>query len=120
MENDVYIVENQRIVCNSSSGNQYFITKSACSCKGYGFRRKCRHYSHCSDENLFSQLDSSKPNKINFNSPYIKKMRLDALVQFCIKNRISYNNQQLDKIVPQITIMMTPEYLKNLLTIELA
>lgn len=107
---DKYIIKDTYILCLSNSGKQYYITDNACTCPGWGFRRKCRHADYVRENKLLEKL---KPKQdmcaINFSSPFIKMERMKALIWFLKKNGIKPTKGIILKIEPRITVNTKPE-----------
>jgi len=105
-----YEVIDNGLIITSSSGSQYRITKSACSCKGFGFRRNCGHYTEAKTLGLLD-LIIDKPISVFLQSPYIKAERIKSIRYFLTKQKIDFTEELLIALEPRMTRETRPEQL---------
>lgn len=107
---DVFTLKTGYIECVSGSGHTYKITHDSCSCKGFGFRRTCRHYSQAKQKKLLDKLESQIDNEITlFKSVHLKKFRMDAIRQYLDKINIRYTPSNVIDIEKILTTKTTPK-----------
>lgn len=116
---DTFKIDGTIVVCTSSSGKVYNITKDNCSCAGFGFRRNCRHFAEAKKLGLFEKIEKAKKSTMNFRSPYLIEKRKKAAKIFIEKNGLEAPQSIINAIEPHITITMKPkkflEIVRNLL-----
>lgn len=107
---DVFTLKTGYIECVSGSGHTYKITHDSCSCKGFGFRRICRHYSQAKQKKLLDKLESQIDSEIAlFKSAHLKKFRMDAIRQYLDKINIRYTPANVIDIEKILTTKTTPK-----------
>lgn len=100
-----------KVIIKSESGNEYAITKTSCSCKGFGFHKTCSHFKEATQEGLLNLIVEIPTEAHFFKSPVVVKARKEALRQYLKKHDVPFTDQLIDKIEPRITIKMKPEEL---------
>ena len=107
-------IVNGNLIIRSNSGNEYRITKTTCSCKGFGFHRTCSHLKEAEEQGILKLLDEST-SSFNFKrSPAMILSRKDCLRKYLQKHNVSFTEEVICKIEPKITSTMKPEELLNL------
>ena len=105
---DIFTLKKGYIECvsGSGSGKIYKVTHDSCSCKGFGFRKLCRHYRQAQTKGLLDKLEVQikeykRNNKVvNY---YVQSMRIDAIKKFLDKNNIAYRISQVINIEKMLT-----------------
>jgi len=108
---DQFTLHEDRIDVISASGSSYQITLTRCSCKGYSFHQECRHYKQAVNLGLLEKL---KAKSLSFSitlSDHAKKLRKEALKEYLTKQKISFTEDLLCTVEPQITCTMKPSEL---------
>src|SRR4030066_1768272 len=107
---DIFTVKGTYVECLSSSSHIYKITHDSCSCKGFGFRKLCRHYRQAQSKGFLDNLEIeiAKTAKITSN-PYIKKMRMEAIKAFLDKYTIRYTLLQVVDLEKILTVTTTKQ-----------
>jgi hypothetical protein len=98
----------------SSSGNNYKITLTRCSCKGFGFHKECRHYKQAQELGLLKNLQLQTINSDITLSEHAKELRKAALKAFLTKYNINFTQELINKIEPVIKITTTPQEIFSL------
>jgi hypothetical protein len=79
---DVFTLKSGYIECLSGTGRTYKVTHDSCSCKGFSFRRECRHYRQARQKGLLNKLETQIVKKQTYKpgvfTGHMKKMRMDA------------------------------------------
>lgn len=91
------IVKNQLKV-KSESGKTYIIDREGCNCPGFGWRRNCRHFTEAKVKGLLDKLPKNEGFHGFVKTPYIVKMRKDAIKQWLKKKRYKVTEKVIDKI----------------------
>ena len=105
-----FTIVDGKLEIESPSGNHYTITKTTCSCKGFGFRRTCSHLKEAEERGLISLLNEPKHISSQHTlSPEAHTIRKNALKQFLIKNNITTTEDMINTIEPQIPRDSKPE-----------
>jgi len=104
-----FIVEDGHLSIESFSGSNYIITKTTCSCKGFGFRRTCSHFKEATENGLITLLQQQQSTIKLTLSPTAIKMRKDALKKLLTKHNITFTENMINTIEPQLTISTKPE-----------
>lgn len=95
---------------SNSSGNKYTITKNSCSCKGFIFRRNCRHFRTAKECGIIDKIKNQKISLVMFRkSPHIMEMRKKSVRYFLDKNNVSYTEKLVNRLESILTTEMTPE-----------
>ena len=112
---DIFSLKKGYVECVSPSGSVYKVTHDSCSCKGFGFRRMCRHYRQAQTKGLLDNLETQieKTIKITF-SGHMKKMRMDAIRAFLEKHNIRYKPTQVVDLEKILTSTTTKQEIFNL------
>lgn len=110
---DKFVLKKNFIECVSGSGHVYKITHDSCSCKGFSFRKECRHYRQAKTKGLFDELE-----KVLFkfkiqSSLHIKKARLDAIKVWLDKQKILYKPQDVINIEKFLDVNTTKQDIWN-------
>lgn len=92
------------VECRSDSGSLYKLTKWACNCKGYSFRRDCRHMREALAKDLFTQLEAqrSESTSLFLTSDYITNERLKSIRYGLKKYKIPFTENlilRLNKVM---------------------
>jgi hypothetical protein len=94
----------------SGSGNEYTITIERCTCRGFGFHKKCRHYEQAEALGLVEKLKQQPTKEFNFTrSSSATVMRKDAIRKWLAKKCIHFTEEIIDKIELVLTSKTTPE-----------
>ena len=94
-----YIINDEKIIIVSESGNKYEITKRGCSCKGYTFRHNCAHYTEAKKIGLVDKIKNDVKNLFDFKrSEYIISMRKDAIKKFLTKHGKKFDDFLINKM----------------------
>jgi len=102
------------IEVHSSSGNTYRITKNSCNCKGFSFRRNCRHFQEAINNKALDRLAElqekvrSESISSSFTSPLIVACRKRAIIAYLNKLRIPFQYNLIDKLEKVLTQTMNP------------
>lgn len=108
---DKYYISDGIIICKSSSGNTYKIVEGSCTCKGFSFRRVCRHHTYCLQNKLFESLKKNRIEKQVLSSNAIIKLRKDSLRKFLDGIKIPYTEEIINEVEPKIKTTTDPEKL---------
>ena len=110
---DRFKIKDGIVYCYSESGKEYHLTETSCDCKGFGFRRTCRHIEQAEEKGLFEKIKKAiklHPKEITLPiSRVIRKMRLQALIIFLRNCKIQPTREMLKDIEPQIEKDTKPE-----------
>lgn len=102
MNNKIYIqefkIKDGMLHIISTNGGNYEISKTSCSCKGFGFRSTCGHYKEAKEKDLLSLLDKHQVKKPLTMSITAIKMRKDAIRKFLTKHSISFEDTLIEKL----------------------
>jgi len=90
--------------CFADSGNTYVLTDFSCSCKGFAFRRTCKHFRMAKEKGLLEKLAKQPKPKFRINrNPFIIQSRIKALTEFLKKNGIEPTKKRVMSIEPKLT-----------------
>jgi len=112
MSGDTFKIDGNVVVCTSASGSVYQLTENSCTCKGFSFRRNCRHLKQATESGIFKRLKKGfsalhSPYKGSFRrSPYIMKERIKAVRAYLEKN--GFNNPS-GNMLHEVEKIVTPE-----------
>jgi ribosomal protein L37E len=107
---DIFTLKSGYVECISGSGHTYKITHDSCSCKGFGFRRLCRHYTQAKQKGLLDNLEVQITKEIKLTqSGHMKKLRMDAIRQYLEKMNIRYKPSNVIDIEKILTTKTTPK-----------
>ena len=105
------------VECRSDSGSLYKLTKWGCNCKGYSFRRDCRHMREVLAQDLFTKLEAQRSESTSFSflsSPFIQASRLRAIRLGLKKYKVKYT----EDLVKRLNLIMRADTkLKTFLTL---
>jgi ribosomal protein L37E len=108
---DIFTLKQGYVECVSGSGHTYKVTHDSCSCKGFGFRRECRHYRQAKQKGLLNKLEVQIVKKASYKpsvfTGHMKKMRMDAIRTFLNKHNIRYKPTQVIDIEKILTVNST-------------
>ncbi len=105
---DVFTLKTGYVECISGSGHTYKVTHDSCSCKGFGFRRLCRHYNQAKQKGLLDNLEVQITKEIKLTqSGHMKKLRMDAIRQYLDKINIRYTPSNVIDIEKILTTKTT-------------
>jgi len=103
-----FSVLGDKVVFTSMSGNDYVITKTSCSCKGFAFRRKCSHYEEAKSSGLLDSLNDKSYSQVVSRALNVK-LRREALRVFLKKYDVKFNEVLIRVVEPRITQLTKPE-----------
>jgi len=106
-------LDRRRVKCFSDSGVTYYITKDSCNCVGFGFRRRCRHFSEALREGWIAKLKSQTVH-VSFRSSAIVESRKKAIRIFLEKRHASYTEETICSIEKILTQSTTSEIVLRL------
>ena len=106
-------LKQNRIEVHSSSGNVYFVNKNYCSCKGFSFRRTCRHLKQIEELGLMNKLTKHTVKSIRVSPKFIES-RKKAIKIYLKKYNITFDNQLIDFLEKHLTVNTEPEKFKAL------
>ena len=115
MSNKTYIqefeVKDDGIHIRSTSGNSYLITKTSCSCKGFGFRKTCGHYEEAKSNDLLSLIPTHTTQQKIYHklSQQAIQSRKDAIKRYLTKNAIPSNETIINELEKVVTQDMKPQ-----------
>jgi hypothetical protein len=91
--------------CHSDSGNSYRVTDKSCGCKGFQFRRYCKHMTEAKEKGILDKMKIQRfPNQVLLRSPYIIRERKKAIIYWFTKNKIKFTDSMVDKIEAIMTV----------------
>lgn len=108
---DVFTLKQGYVECLSGSGHTYKVTHDSCSCKGFGFRKLCRHYRQAQKQGYLDNLETqlaAQYNRTQFSGA-MKKSRMDAIKVWLEKKNIRYKPQDVIDIEAIMTANTTPQ-----------
>jgi len=94
-------------ICSSESGNDYIVTDKSCSCKGFQFRRTCKHFKEVEKIGLLEKMKvntSTSSCVLGVKSPFIIKMRKEAIEEWFRKHNRKFTKAMINKIEKIMTI----------------
>lgn len=101
---DIFTLKKGYIKCVSSSGSIYKVTHDSCSCKGFSFRKLCRHYRQAKSQGLLDDLEVEIEKECKFTkNSHIKKMRIEAIQVFLNKHNIRFTSSHVARIESFLT-----------------
>jgi len=108
---DSFEIDGNAVVCTSTSGKKYTITKNSCSCAGFGFRKNCRHFSEANKLGLIKKIEkkSIQNGTINNRGPQLIESRKKAIKSFIEKNGLEAPQSLINVVEPHVTSKMKPE-----------
>lgn len=107
---DIFTLKTGYVECISGSGHTYKVTHDSCSCKGFGFRRLCRHYTQAKQKGLLDNLETQIDKEVKLTqSGHAKKLRMDAIRQYLDKINIRYTPTNVIDIEKILTTKTTPK-----------
>jgi len=108
---DQFALKGNYVECISGSGHMYQVTHDSCSCKGFGFRKLCRHYRQAKAKGFLDQLETKITTtfKIGIYTGFMKKMRMDAIRAWLDKRSIRYKPQDVVDIEKILTVTTTQQ-----------
>jgi hypothetical protein len=110
MNKDLFTIKDGIVLCHSKSGSTYRLTKTTCTCSGFGFRRTCRHHKEATEQGLFKQLDDIlKAKPISLRSKAIISVRRKALSDYLKRKGIKATVIAINTIEPTITVNTKPQ-----------
>jgi len=105
-----YKIDGSVVVCHSSSGKTYNLTKDHCECVGFTYHRSCKHLKEAKALGLFDKIEKSKAKPgIILRSAFIIEERKKAIKAFLIKHGIKAVQSKIDSLEKIVTKDMSPE-----------
>ncbi|MDD5649432.1 MAG: hypothetical protein PHF86_03295 [Candidatus Nanoarchaeia archaeon] len=109
-EPDIFFLRTGYIECLSGTGHVYKVTHDSCSCKGFGFRKLCRHYRQAEAKGYLDQLETQIIKNPKFiKTEHIRKMRMDAIRVFLDKYNLKYQISQIVDLEKIVTVTTTKQ-----------
>ncbi|MDD5649756.1 MAG: hypothetical protein PHF86_04950 [Candidatus Nanoarchaeia archaeon] len=108
---DIFTLKQGYVECVSGSGHTYKVTHDSCNCKGFGFRKLCRHYRQAEKKGYLNNLEAqiaATYNRTEFSGA-MKKSRMDAIRAWLDKKNIRYKPQDVIDIEKIMTATTTPQ-----------
>jgi hypothetical protein len=91
-------ISNGQLTVKSESGNTYTITRTSCSCAGFGWRGNCKHFNEAKKKGLIDKLLKVKGFSSFSKTPFIIESRKDAIRQWLKKKHIKIRESIVNKI----------------------
>jgi len=111
---DKFTLKKNFIECVSGSGHVYKITHDGCTCRGFSFRKECRHYRQAKTKGLFDALERVLVKcSVQCKSLHIKKARLDAIKVWLDKQKILYKPSDVINIEKFLGVSTTKQDIWN-------
>jgi len=89
---------NGQIKVKSDSGNVYLIDRTSCTCAGFGWRGKCKHFDYAKKIGMLDKLNKVKGFVGFKKTQFIIESRKDAIRQWLKKKRIKVRESIVNKI----------------------
>lgn len=111
-------IKDNIIYVHSDSGQFYQISQTACTCKGFAYRRYCKHFTIAKEKGMIDQLkeNASKKTIADFRkSPIVQNIRKKAIHVFLEKHNIKPTMKLINYLEPKLTVDSTPKKFLNLI-----
>lgn len=111
---DIFTLKQGYVLCISGSGHTYKVTHDKCTCKGFGFRRTCRHYRQAKQKGYLDKLNTQITQalakfKTNGYGGAMKAARMHAIRAYLEKHNIRYTPAQVTSIEKTLTVNTTKQ-----------
>jgi hypothetical protein len=105
---DTYEISGTILLCHSKSGTTYKLTNQTCNCRGFGFRKTCRHYQNAYKLGWLKRLSESIAKQPRLSrTPHIIEARKKSIQFFLTKHNIRLSAKQIEAIEPSVRRNMT-------------
>jgi len=91
-------ITNDVLTVKSDSGSTYTINRTGCSCVGFGWRGKCKHFTEAKEQGWVYKLPLINKFVGFKKTQFIIESRKDAIRQWLKKKRIKVRESIVNKI----------------------
>jgi len=105
-----FTVKEDGIHIIATSGNAYLITRTSCSCKGFGFRKTCGHFQEATEKDLLSLIPVKTIQQIAHHKPSGKLVdeRKKAIRKYLTLHSIPSSDDIVNALEKIVTQTMKP------------